>query len=193
MANDKRPTTIDDFITIAKVVKTQGRVGEVAAEIFTDFPERFGERKQLFALAENGTRQELTVEESWPHKGRIVFKFAGIDSISDAEALLGSEIQIRKSDRAPLEVGEVWISDLIGVRLSDRGEVIGIVKDVRFGYGEAPMLIIERAKQEVLVPYASEYIVSQDLQAKRLDMKLPEGLLDVDAPLTKEEKERQKP
>ena len=68
----------EEFITIARVAKVQGRRGEVAADIHTDFPERFAERKRLFALTSSG-RREVHVEEHWEHKGRIVFKFAGVD------------------------------------------------------------------------------------------------------------------
>ena len=194
MANDKRPTTNDDaadFVTIAKVVKTQGRIGEVATELFTDFPEKFAERKKVSALLPDDSRRELELEDAWPHKGQMVLKFVGVDSISDAEALIGSEIQIRKQDRAALDKGAAWISDLIGSTVIDRGQQLGTVKDVQFGFGEAPMLIVAAGKKELMVPYAADFILKQDLEAKRLDMKLPAGLLDVDAPVTKEEKERQ--
>jgi 16S rRNA processing protein RimM len=122
----------------------------------------------------------------------MILKFCGVDSISDAEALIGSEIQIRKQDRAALEEDAVWISDLIGCVVTDSGKELGTVKDVQFGFGEAPMLIVLAGKKELMVPYAAEFITNQDVEAKRLDMKLPSGLLDVDAPLTQEEKERQK-
>jgi 16S rRNA processing protein RimM len=194
MANDKRPMTSDqndEFITIAKVVKTQGRIGEVAAELFTDFPEKFAERKKLFALLPDDSRRELELEDAWPHKGQMVLKFVGVDSISDAEALLRGEIQIRKQDRAQLEADEVWITDLIGAKVFDHGSELGIIRDVQFGFGEAPMLIVA-GKKEMMIPFAAEFISKQDLESKRLDMKLPKGLLDVDAPVTAAEKERQK-
>ena len=182
----------EEFITIAKVVKTQGRVGELAAEIFTDFPEKFAERKEVSALLENGTRRALSVEDTWPHKGQMVLKFSGIDSINDAEELLRAEIQIPKAERAELEQGSVWISDLVGAEVLDDGKAVGTVKEVQFGFGEAPMLLVTEGKREFMIPFASEFIVNQDLAAKRIDMKLPKGLLDVDAPVTAEEKERQK-
>jgi 16S rRNA processing protein RimM len=181
----------DDFITIAKVIKTQGRIGEVATELFTDFPEKFSERTKLFALLPNESRRELQLDDAWSHKGQMILKFADVDSISDAEGLLGAEIQISKAERAQLDTDAVWISDLIGCVVTDSGKELGAVKDVQFGFGEAPMLIVTAGKKELMIPFAAEFIVKQDLEAKRLDMKLPEGLLDVDAPLSKEEKERQ--
>src|SRR5438309_9693246 len=93
-----------EFVTIARVAKTQGRHGEVAATLLTDFPELFETRRKLFALADNGRakqsggaepdRRQLELDEHWFHKGMVVLKFAGVDSISDAETLVGSEIQI---------------------------------------------------------------------------------------------------
>src|SRR5438067_11651963 len=87
----------EGFVTIAKVIKTPGRKGEVAAMLFTGFPERFSARKRLFALNqdedEKAQRQQLELEDHWFHQNQVVPKFKGVDSISDAEALVGSEIQ----------------------------------------------------------------------------------------------------
>ena len=52
------------------------------AELHTDFPERFQQRRQLSGLAANGSRRELQLEEHWFHKGGVVLKFAGVESIS---------------------------------------------------------------------------------------------------------------
>src|SRR6185312_11490142 len=189
-----------EFVTIARVAKTQGRHGEVAATLLTDFPELFETRRKLFALGESGkgdqggaaqpNRRKLELDEHWFHKGMVVLKFAGVDSISDAEALVGSEIQIPRSERAALGSDEFYVSDLIGSTVTDSGREIGRIKDVQFGSGEAPLLVIEGEK-EYLVPFAAAYIEKIALEQKRLEMKLPEGLLELDAPLNQEEKQRQ--
>src|SRR3954463_14158897 len=137
-----------EFITIARVVKTQGRHGEVAAELHTDFPEKFAERKKLFALDTDGKRRELHLDEHWAHKSYVVLKFDGVDSISDAEALVGSEIQVPQEQRAELESGAAYVSDLIGCAVFDRGRAIGNVKDVQFGAGEAPLLVVSEGSKE---------------------------------------------
>ena len=193
-----------EFVAIARVAKTQGRHGEVAATLLTDFPELFATRKKLFALSVSGNvkqsiaadpvRRQLELEEHWFHKGMVVLKFAGVDSISDAETLIGSEIQIPRSERAELTSGEFFVSDLVGCTVTDSGQeigrVIGEIKDVQFGSGEAPLLVIQGEK-EYLVPFAGAYIEKILLGQKRLEMKLPEGMLDLDAPLNQEEKQRQ--
>jgi len=186
-----RPSAQDEFVTIAKVIKPQGRHGEVAAVLFTDFHERFESRKRLFALDTQGQRREIELEQHWFHKDQVVLKFTGVDSISQAEELAGWEIQVPLAERALLEQGSVYVSDLIGCTVFDGDRQIGTVKDVQFGAGEAPLLVVKGTK-EYLVPLAGEYIEEILLEQKRVQMKLPEGMLDLDAPLTTEEKERQK-
>jgi 16S rRNA processing protein RimM len=178
----------------------QGRRGEVAAELHTSFPERFAERRELSALAVDGSRRELQVEEHWFHKGHVVLKFAGVDSISDAEQLAGMELQIPQDQRAELEEGAAYVSDLIGceVLVLAAGELasIGAVSNVQFGAGEAPLLVVKgksgEREQEYLVPYAKEFLKLTDFERRRIEMQLPEGLLELQVPLTAEEKQRQK-
>ena len=188
-------TAEDSFVTIARVQKTQGRIGEVFADLFTDFPELLEQRHRLFVLPEKGERRELELEDHWFHKGGVVLKFQGIDDITSAETLLRSEVQIPKQDRAPLEEGATYVSDLVGCELFENhgSEVrkIGVVRDVDFTAGEAPLLVVQ-GDREYLVPYVESFLKSADFKAKRIEMALPEGLLEVDAPLSKAERERQK-
>lgn len=174
-----------EFITLARVSKTQGRKGEVAATLFTDFPERFASRKQLFGLDTKGQRHELSLEDYWPHKGQVVLKFSGVDSISQAEMLIGWEIQISRSQRVELEGDQVYISDLIGCSVYDGGHLIGTIQEVLFGSGEAPLLVV-RGQKEYLVPFAAGFIEEMALEQKQVRMKLPEGLLDLDSSLKQE-------
>lgn len=176
-----------EFVTIARVTKTQGRIGEVAAALLTDFPERFETRRRLFALGRSNDRRELQLENHWFHKGQVVLKFAGVDSISQAEELIGAEIQIPLSERAELEQGSIYLSDLKGCMVMDGASEIGRIDDVQFGSGEAPLLVV-KGKKEFLIPFAAEFIESIDLASGRLLMKLPEGLLEVDAPLSRAER-----
>ena len=173
------------------MTRTQGRRGEVAAELHTDFPERFGERKRLFALAADGSRRELELETAWEHKGGIVLKFRGVDSIADAEKLVGSEVQIPREERAPLKPGAAYIADLVGCAVIADGHELGRIEDVQFGAGDAPLLVVKGEKQYD-IPFAEEFVRSLDVERKRLDMALPEGLLDLDAPLSEEEKRSQR-
>ena len=183
---------LQGFVTLARVVKTQGRHGEVAVEVHSDVPDRLHAGLRVFALADDDSRRELKIEDRWPHKEWLVLKFAGVDSIDDAEKLVGSELQVPASERAELEAGATYVSDLVGCAVSDHGREVGVVSDVRFGSGEAPLLVIGSGKSELEIPYAQAFLVQVDLEHKRIEMNLPEGLLDVNAPLTDEEKQQQR-
>jgi 16S rRNA processing protein RimM len=168
------------------------------AELHTDFPERFAERRELSGLAPDGSRRELQLEEHWFHKGGVVLKFAGVDSISDAEQLKGWEVQVPREQRTKLEPGAEYVSEIVGsdVWISSGQRFLGRVSEVQFGAGEAPLLVVKlpvcAVQNEVLVPFAEEFVKNFDVAGKRIDMELPEGLLDLDAPLRDDEKQRQK-
>ena len=177
-----------EFITLARVLKTQGRHGEVAVEVHSDVPNRFRERMHLWSLAEDGSRRELEIEDLWPHKGQLILKFVGIDSISKAEELAGCELQVPGEQRAQLEPGWNYLSDLIGCTVFDGDRELGNIGEVRFGAGEAPLLVVKAGSKEYELPYAEAYLQQVDLSHKQIRMSLPEGLLEVNAPLTAEEK-----
>jgi 16S rRNA processing protein RimM len=182
-----------DFITLARVVKTQGRHGEVAAETHSNVPGRFAEGMKLFALPKSeDARRELEVEDLWPHKGLVVLKFRGVDSMSGAELLIGSELQVPAAERAGLEPGWSYVSDLIGCTVLDHAHEIGRIEDVQFGAGEAPLLIVaDRAGKKLDVPFAEAYLDGVDIAQRQVRMSLPEGMLEINAPVTAEEKQEQ--
>ena len=171
--------------------KTQGRRGEVAVELHSDAPDRFRIGLRLLAVAQDNSRRELQIDERWPHKGDLVLKFAGVDSISDAETLIGCELQVPRSERAQLDPGWNYVSDLIGCVVFDGDREIGKVEDVQFGTGEAPLLIVGTGSTRCEIPYAEAYLKSIDLEQKKIHMLLPEGMLELNAPLTAEEKQQQ--
>jgi 16S rRNA processing protein RimM len=173
------------------VLKTQGRRGEVAVEVHSDVPDRFYQGMKLWALDEVGGRRELQIEELWPHRGHLVLKFAGVDSISDAETLAVCELQVPVSERATLEPGWNYVSDLMGCVVFSGDREVGTIQNVQFGAGEAPLLIVSAGSKEYEIPYAEAYLESVDLKNRRIQMLLPEGLLEVNSPLTAEEKREQ--
>jgi len=188
----------DEYITLARVLKTQGRHGEVAVEVHSDVPDRFAQGMRLFALDEGGTRRELQVEGFWPHKGHLVLKFAGIDSISEAETLLRCELQVPLAERGKLEAGWTYVSDLTGCTVFDGDHEIGQIAGVEYGAGEAPLLLVApkpqgagKAQPPYEIPFAEAYLTSVDVAAKQVRMRLPEGMLEINAPLTEEEKREQ--
>ncbi len=156
----------------------------------------------MFALGK-GDRREVELEDCWPHKDYLVLKLKHIDSMNDAETLLRCELQIPRSERFQLEPGATYVSDMVGCEVTDHGRKIGTVTDVQFGAGEAPLLVVQsRAEdapenaREHLLPLAEEFLeggsAGIDVANQQIRMRLPEGLLEINAPLTPGEKEAQR-
>jgi 16S rRNA processing protein RimM len=181
------PAEPENWVWLARIRRPQGRKGEVLAEILTDFPEKFAERRQLWLLKADGAApaapREIDLINHWLHKGGIVLHFAGVDSISAAECLKGMMVAIPRAERAPLAEGETYIGDLIGCMLVDVAGVepvnVGEIENVDRTGGAAPLLVVRGARSEVLIPFAKSYLRKIDLEGKRVEMALPEGLVDL--------------
>ncbi len=187
---------LDPWVRLAHLVRPQGRKGELLAEILTDFPERFSDRRRLFVRAPSAPGvadpREVTLEEHWLHKDRLVLKFSGVDSIEAAETLRGYDVVIPRAERAPLEEGAVYIGDLVGCTLFDRatGTTVGEIVDVDRESANMELIVVRQtgSAAELLVPFAKSYEPALDLPARRMEMTLPSGLLALNAPLTAEER-----
>jgi 16S rRNA processing protein RimM len=187
-----------EFVVLAQLIRTQGRHGELIADILTEFPERFAERKRVWLLPPDAKAapREANIDRHWLHKGRIVLKFAGIDSISDATPFAGWRVAIPREERARLAEDAVYVADLVGCHLIDEaaGAIdLGPVLDVERGAsGALDMLVLKTGKDELLIPFAKAYIVSLDLDARMLRMRLPAGLTAINAPMNEEERAMQR-
>ncbi len=109
--------------------------------------------------------------------------FAGVDSISSAELLAGLIVAIPREQRAALGEDEAYIADLAGCKLFDVSSAVpvevGEIEDVDRNAGPVPLLVVKGKSTEVLVPFAKSYLRKLDLEARRVEMALPEGLIDL--------------
>jgi 16S rRNA processing protein RimM len=110
----------------------------------------------------------------------LIFKFRGVDTISDAEPLAGAEVRVPMSERAPLEPGEFFQSDLVGCEVMDRrtGASLGRVTGWEDSGGPG-LLVVEGG---LLIPFARAICVEIHPEAKRIVVELPEGLKDLNRP-----------
>ena len=204
MAGVTPPETPQQWVWLARIRRPQGRKGEVFAELLTDFPEKFAERRRLWLVdedvAEESTHpkqtsprpgsplpREVQLQAHWLHKGGVVLHFSDVESISDAEMLTGLVVALPRGDRVALPEDEVYIADLVGCMLvnvahADTPEVVGTIENVERGVGPVPLLMVRSAAAEVLIPFAKSYLRKLDLDAKRLEMALPEGLANLNLP-----------
>jgi 16S rRNA processing protein RimM len=169
----------EEFATIARIRRPQGRRGEVAVELYTDFPERFGEGSRVSLWLNGQPRRDMELEEdAWPHKGGMILKFAGVDSISDAEKLSGWEVQVPTAERVALEGSAVYVSDLIGCKVIERGVELGFIEGIDDRTG-TPVLSVKTPQGELLIPFATEICRVIDTDRKVVEVELPEGLREL--------------
>ena len=191
---DSRPP--DLWIVVARILRPQGRKGEVLAELLTDFPESLSTDRELFLATRDRaptSLQPIRVTGHWlPHgrnQGRIVLAIAGVDSIAAAERLSQHDLIVREEARTSLSGGTIYISDLVGLRLLSGGKVVGAVEDVSFPLtadgkrrlpDAAPLLVVQSpADEEILVPFVQAFLSRIDRKEGVIEMSLPEGLIDL--------------
>ena len=194
MTNDSATS----WIVLAHLLRPQGRKGELLAELLTDFPERFDEKKRVFLASPNFSGEEsqaraVEVISFWlpvgKNEGRIVLQFAGIDSITAAEGIAGLDVIVPYAERLPLDDESEYISDLIGCTVYDGSTAVGVIDDVQFPSTAdgarrlaeaAPLLaVLSPDGDEILIPFAKAFLIGVNVKEKRVDMKLPEGLVEV--------------
>jgi 16S rRNA processing protein RimM len=167
----------DDWIAVAVLGRPWGNRGELTAVSLSSQPDRFARLSQVRLM---GTGSVHEVEHVREHDGSLLFKFRGIDSISDAETLRGAEVQVPLAERITLEPGEYFHSDLIGCEVRERasGRVVGRVTNFE-EYGGPPLLEIDGGR--MLIPFVKA-ICTDIRPAERLILAdLPEGLEDIRA------------
>jgi 16S rRNA processing protein RimM len=192
-------------ITVARILRPHGVRGEVAAEILTDFPERLTKLKSAELWDGKSEPRRVAVRSCWlstSRGGQAIFHFAGFDTMTAAEKLVGLEVQIPLAGRMPLPASSYYISDLIGCEVFERARektpddssgktadgsvgksqdknasLIGRVRDVQSG--GTPILVVDSAQGELLIPLAQEICVHVDTAARRIEVILPEGLREL--------------
>jgi len=170
-----------EWVTVALLGKARGNRGEVTAIAFSSKLERFETLREvyLFGPGQDAPRP-MEVETVWLHQRTLVFKFRGVDTISDAERLSGLEVRLPWSERTALEPGEFFESDLVGCQVVDRrtGEALGCVSGVQDAGGSG-LLVVD---DDWLIPFARSICVEIDPVARRITVELPEGLKDINRP-----------
>jgi 16S rRNA processing protein RimM len=189
------------WVLIARILRARGNKGEVAAELLTDFPERLTKLKEVF-VGQAGSKDEprrVAVKSCWlsqNHRGKAVFHFEGVNSITEAERFRGLEVLLPFEQRVTLPAGQYFVSDLIGCSvfespisaplvasspcsLGEAPALLGKVLDVQIPGDEipgTPLLVIDTAQGELLVPLAQDICTRIAVAERRIDVTLPDGL-----------------
>lgn len=125
----------------------------------------------------------MELERTWMHGDELILKFAGVDTISDAEKLAGAEVAIPFEQRATLGEDEYYESDLIGCEVFDAaGRSLGVVTDFEETGGTPLLHICLHGGDDLLIPFAKSICTAIDPANKRILVNLPKGLLDLNLP-----------
>lgn len=163
-----------ELVSIGRVVKPQGRKGELLVEPLSDRPGRFPSLRRVWVPAPGGGAREVAVRSCWPHKGRFVLKLEGVDSIDAAEAYRRVELRIGEEELEALPEGSYYHHQLCGLRVEDpEGRALGRVADL-LETGAATVLVVRGGAAEMLIPLAESFVRRVDLAGGRLVVVVPE-------------------
>lgn len=164
-------------------VRAHGLGGEVAVQIHTDSPEeRFAPGTVLTARRAGVPDGVLTVESSRPHSGKLLVRFVEAPDRTAAEALRGTRLVVPVDALAePDDPDEFHVHQLEGLRAElEDGTVVGTVREVLYGPGGELLVLARPELPDALVPFVRQIVATVDLDAGRVILTPPEGLLDVE-------------
>ena len=192
---------MNEWVAVARLMRPQGRRGELLAEPLTDVPGVLAAGSVLRLAAVGAAKPKagdsaVSIEALWKpsgrNAGRVVLKLQGCNDISAAETLAGHELMVEASALPQLEADNFYVRDLLGCTLWDGEAAVGEIVDVQFAVtpdgrqrleDAAPLLEVkiegERKVETVLVPFVRAYLVGVDIAAKRVEMHLPAGMVNV--------------
>mgnify|MGYP000224076946 CR=1 FL=1 len=165
------------YITIGKIVNTQGHKGEVRVMPLTDFPERFAGMREVLVERE-GRRRSYVIEQVYRHKKFIIIKFAGVNDMSAAAALKGAALVVARNELVDLPEDTYYIFEIVGLRVyTAEGRYLGRVSDV-LQTGANDVYVVEGAgrRRPLLIPALKQVVRSIDAAGGKMIVRLPEGL-----------------
>ena len=164
-------------MTIAVLSRARGNRGELAAVSLSSEPERFERLERVYLF---GDGRPFQVESVWFHDGELIWKFRGVDSISEAEALRGAEVRIPLAERRKPQEGEYFQSDLVGCQVVEQatGQVLGEVTKFEENGGSGLLVVGDG----LLVPFVRSICLEIDTDRRRIVVELPDGLKELNRP-----------
>lgn len=170
----------EEMALVGRIARAHGIRGQVIVNVDTDFPdERFRPGAELFVKRASGEVQTMTVATVRFQHDRPVIGFRGVDDMNTAETLAGLELRVPSDQLQPLPAGTFYRHDLIGCRVdTEDGEAVGMVSDVE-GTLTGSRLVVHTDRGEALIPLAQEICTTIDLAGKRIVIRPPDGLLEL--------------
>ena len=177
MSSDQVDTS-GELVTVGLIAKVHGIAGEVVIHPLTDDPGRFGVGETLLLEVPGAPASPRRILGSRMHQQRHLILLEGVPDRTAAEALRGGRLCVREADLPALPPGQVWLHDLPGMAVeSEDGADLGSVRQVLETGEERRILEVHGPRGEFLVPFIEQFVLSVDRDARRIRIRLLEGLL----------------
>lgn len=168
--------------TVARIRRTHGLTGELQVQSeTTDGPDVFlpGRTFQVRAVGRDVPHTTLTLETSRPHKGGFLLRFAEVSDLESAQKLMGAELLLAPEELRPLDEGEFFLHELVGLEIIEQdGSSLGTIADVFDASGQL-LASVELDGRERLFPFRRETVNRIDMKARKIEVSLPPGLLEL--------------
>ena len=166
------------LVTVGLIATVHGIRGELAVVPETDDPARLAAGSVVLLESPRGGVSERRILGSRAHRDRVLIQLEGVPDRTAAEALRGGRLCIREADLAPLPAGHVWRHELPGMAVAtEEGEPVGEVLGLLDTGGGNLVLVVRGPRGEVLLPFATVVVRSIDREARRITVRLLDGLV----------------
>jgi 16S rRNA processing protein RimM len=166
----------EEPVLVGSVARAHGLGGEVVVDAWSDAPERFRPGSALTARLPGGVSKTMVIETARPFQERLLIRFAGITDRTQADALRGAELTVKRSEVKPLPEGAHYRFQLVGLRVrTEAGEHLGTVEDV-FSTGSNDVIVVRGERGELLLPHLTSVVRSIDAERGEMVVEIPPGL-----------------
>ena len=172
------PASVGELILVAEVIRPHGLRGEVKITLHSDVPDRFAVGGELLLTGGGRSRQRVRIAQFRTVRGGALIRFKGISDRDQAEALRGARLEVAASDSPAAPAGMYYFHELVGCRCFDAehgelGEVAEVIED-----GGGILLLVRQGDQSLPVPFVESFLDAVDIAARRIDLRLPPGLVE---------------
>jgi 16S rRNA processing protein RimM len=166
-----------DHVLIGEIVGVHGIKGTNRIRSHAESLSLYKPGSRILVREKDGRESEREIEWVKPHTGKTLISFTGIADRSQAEALIGANLFIRKEILPDLDEDTHYWIDLIGIEVyTTEEEYLGRIESI-IETGSNDVYVVKDNKKEVLIPALESVVLDIDIKHKRMQVELPEGLI----------------
>jgi 16S rRNA processing protein RimM len=165
-----------NLFPIGRVVKPHGIRGKIKVKYFGEDVKTFSCYRELIIEDSEGRRNPFELLEVTPQPPLLILRLKGIETVEDAQSLVGREILIPREALPDLDEGEYYWVDLLGMRVeTEKGKSLGRIKEI-LATGAHDVYVIEGKRGEISLPAIIEVVKKVDRERGVVKVQRMEGL-----------------